>query len=421
MVCVAALLALGCSPSAEVIVEVHTDLEPGVEFDRALARAAAVTTSDEARASGYLSAGVRLPPIVVATGPVELTAALERAGTVVVSRGLTLRAEGAIVVPVWLVRACIDLDCPSGGVPETFTECDGGRCVEPECVPTDESCAPAACVLDADCPAPIAACAVARCDRENCVLAPRAGACTATDYCDPSAGCLPRTGGAPDGGVGDAGPCTSAETACRNGADDDCDGMRDCADPDCAGVACDDANACTHTDVCGAATCSGTAISCTTDACAARSCNGTATCTVAPAGDGTPCTADANPCTDDTCTGGRCVGVARPDNSPYDGDEFHRCCGGSPVALGTDGNCAWCGDDCAGQGCGVVPGVGYTCNCPVSDMFCRDAVRGTCWDGGDGLGWMCQCQDAGDCRAGQTCCMYVTGGFRHICRFGPCF
>ena len=32
-----ALLLSGCTPSAEIIVEVHTDLEPDVDFDRAVA------------------------------------------------------------------------------------------------------------------------------------------------------------------------------------------------------------------------------------------------------------------------------------------------------------------------------------------------------------------------------------------------
>jgi hypothetical protein len=47
------------------------------------------------------------------------------------------------------------------------------------------------------------------------------------------------------------------ETSCGDGADDDCDGLTDCADPDCEGVACDDGQYCNGTDLCAAGTCGG--------------------------------------------------------------------------------------------------------------------------------------------------------------------
>jgi hypothetical protein len=48
-------------------------------------------------------------------------------------------------------------------------------------------------------------------------------------------------GGGPTGGgsaTGGGGNCAATETNCSNGLDDDCDGLIDCADPDCLGQGC---------------------------------------------------------------------------------------------------------------------------------------------------------------------------------------
>src|SRR5687768_9166969 len=59
------------------------------------------------------------------------------------------------------------------------------------------------------------------------------------------------TGGAAAGAGGSAGmtpsctPSADAESACGDGADDDCDGEIDCRDADCDGLSCgDDASTC---------------------------------------------------------------------------------------------------------------------------------------------------------------------------------
>ena len=68
-------------------------------------------------------------------------------------------------------------------------------------------------------------------------------------------------GGRGAGGGGDAGPggdgggCVARGTACAGGIDEDCDGAIDCADPDCAGAACDDGVFCNGSDTCGGGGC----------------------------------------------------------------------------------------------------------------------------------------------------------------------
>lgn len=80
-----------------------------------------------------------------------------------------------------------------------------------------------------------------------------------------------------------------------------------------AGSACDDRNACTHTDRCDAnGYCLGTSISCASDTCATRACNGTSSCSITSyAGQTTQCN-DGKPCTTgDHCNGsGQCVAGA---------------------------------------------------------------------------------------------------------------
>jgi hypothetical protein len=56
-----------------------------------------------------------------------------------------------------------------------------------------------------------------------------------------------------DAGV-DAGNCAARETKCGDGIDEDCDGMKDCADSDCAAQACNDGDLCTVGETCSAST-----------------------------------------------------------------------------------------------------------------------------------------------------------------------
>ena len=56
-------------------------------------------------------------------------------------------------------------------------------------------------------------------------------------------------GGSPDAGEDLVGACVPRESTCGNAIDDDGDGLLDCEDPDCSGLACGDAG------ICSAGTC----------------------------------------------------------------------------------------------------------------------------------------------------------------------
>ena len=146
--------------------------------------------------------------------------------------------------------------------------------------------------------------------------------CTA-DSCDPATGCVHanNTSGCSDGNA-----CTTGDTCgggiCHPGALLVCDDGRLCTDDTCdpaAGcvftnnvIACDDANACTAGDTCGAGTCQGTTINCSDgNPCTDESCNPTTGCVhtdnTHPCEDGNACT------TDDVCGGGECQAGASPN------------------------------------------------------------------------------------------------------------
>lgn len=368
-----ASLGAGCQSSAEVIVEVHTDLEPGVEFDAALAEVGAARASDRSRSGAFLGAGVRLPALVVPPGPVELRAALELGGRTVVARSLAVRAQGSVVVPVWLVRGCVDLICPSGGAPETWTECDGGRCVAPDCVPTDVvECAPSACDVDGDCPAASASCAEARCDRGNCTLAPIAAACATSEYCDPAIGCRARGVDVDAGPTSDAGPRLDAPVDVgAGGCSAGCDDGNRCTDDACTAGSCthtpnsqdcSDGDSCTHSDRCSGGSCSGTGYSCSPPPCMTSSCDGSGGCSVGggcgggSVCDGSGCVAcggadqrccDAGGCNSGLwCFTGVCTcGQPGGPCCPWDGSCAAGTCAG--------GTCPTCLPD--GAGCSGVP------------------------------------------------------------------
>ena len=447
-----ALFALvACSPApAGLTVELRTDILPATEFASVQTEvssapfASAAPTGSVRNAPADASAdyvhGARVAELTE-VGPgdwfvrVSLLDAMNRP---LIRRTTVLSVRGRHALTVVISRTCARVVCPETGDDPTATECSGGRCVVPRCSPeTPELCPTPACRTDVECAT--GACGAGTCASGACLVSRDDGACGA-GACQPDFTCSgARAAGASDAapadagtdggprdagtdvGPRDAGSCMATESACTNAADDDCDGLEDCADPDCGGASCDDGEPCTHHDQCSTGACRGTNISCVSTPCRTITCNGTATCTTTNVPDLTGCPDEGNPCTDDWCGGGTCVHWPRADNAQYDGDYYHRCCGGTPTQTGTDSNCDSCGNDCSGQGCFTFLGIA-SCYCPVSNQFCSDRGRGTCFDGygADGIGWMCQCQGDFDCAPGQTCCMNGPPAFRHFCFFGSC-
>ena len=329
-------LSAGCAEGQSALyVDVRTDLSPGNEFasirteiSREPFEVSGATSEDAvdafARSEADFVAGVRVADVEsVAPGTRYVRVSLlDDRGDAVADRTSIVDVRGRVAMITVISRACRGVECPIPGGDPSLTTCVGGRCETPACTPlTPEACAetPTACVGHGDCVTSVG-CARGFCAGSECFILGDHTRCASDEWCDPGVGCVPRAGIMRDGGP----MCPATETSCADGDDDDCDGLTDCADPDCVGVACDDGSACTEADVCtDTRRCAGQPIVCD----------------------------DGNECTDDTCdaSSGACTSV--PNTAPCDDGFF---CNGS--------------DACAAGSCSAH-------SAPPCGMFCNETTR----------------------------------------------
>ena len=194
--------------------------------------------------------------------------------------------------------------------------------------------------------------------------------CDEAGLCGPNAVCVNSLCKFNDGGLTfdagvDAGNCAARETRCTDGLDDDCDGVKDCADGDCAGQRCEDGDPCTVGETC------------VNNACprgAAKDCS-------APS---TPCQTARGTCSPDS---GVCLYGALPEGTSCGSTVGARCCGGA--CINTSVNSANCG------GCGIACGTGQLCQ-SINQSSCatREPV--------DTSG-RCSCSAGVPCPMGQSC------------------
>ncbi|MBX3274183.1 MAG: hypothetical protein KF729_28205 [Sandaracinaceae bacterium] len=201
----------------------------------------------------------------------------------------------------------------------------------------------------------------------------------------------------------DADPCTHTDLcvagACRGSAVScastdcmtrACNGTASCTETPRTGTSCDDGNPCTYGDACSAAgvCAAGGTATCTSTACLMRSCNGTATCTETPR-TGLACD-DANPCTHgETCGAGGACGGGAPVVCPPDTPCRVHACNGTSTCTATARNVGGACDDgdpgtpidrCAADGtC-----VGSTCSPTLLSVFADDftAPSSSSWTSG---------------------------------------
>jgi hypothetical protein len=203
-----------------------------------------------------------------------------------------------------------------------------------------------------------------------------------------------------------AGECEGrVETACTDDADNDNDGQKDCADPDCTGVACGEGRVCINA-ACGEALC-GNDVNEDGDAqqdCADPDCEGV-TC-------GTGCTCTGNvkketdcsdkvnndnlegaDCADPDCTscgfGCACVNSVAVERVCGDGEDNDK-----------DGKRDCADEDCNNQACAAT---GCKCVFPnATETRCGDGADNDARDGAD-------CADP-DCQPGTTTDVFCVGG-----------
>lgn len=174
---------------------------------------------------------------------------------------------------------------------------------------------------------------------------------------------------------------------CAGGGDLNCNTLTRCADPACAGTACDDGDACTRGDACQSGACRGAAPTCKTPPgeCfdAGGSCGADGGCSYGVLlGKGCTASGDAGLCySDGTCGTGEAFCANGADD---DGDTLVDCqdpdCGGQACS---DGQLCTLNDTCAGASCTGTPNP------------CASPPAGQCW------------QDAGTCAAATGACTYT--------------
>lgn len=195
------LLAVsGCEPdtSATILVELRTDLVPGVDFDyfefasvRRLRRP--VFPAEYGRS--WLTPTF-MGELAAEEGSREYIARLSLRTETVVERRLLVQISGRTGVQLILDRACVGVTCE-----DQVPGCLAGQCVAAGCITGAEpDCAlTAECDDDRPCPAP-SACATAACEPGGWCFTD-ATSCPPDEYCDPTGGCLPIPMSIMDGGV----------------------------------------------------------------------------------------------------------------------------------------------------------------------------------------------------------------------------
>ncbi len=277
---------------SHIVTEVIPDGESARSSDRSVSPGEAFVEGARVADFGDVpSGGVLVKVKVIGTDGNELVERLTR---------LSIKGDYALTVVV--TRNCEGVTCPQPDGDQSASTCDRGKCVKAECSPqTPQYCAEPECSRDADCVAD-AACVSTRCVGGSCFFTPDNSKCDKSQTCDVAVGCTPPLT------VPGCTPTSMKEVACNDGIDDDCDGKKDCDDPDCEGSACEDGDQCTEGEKCSALKCTGgTQKPCDDDnACTTDTCDSAKGCVFTNKTSGS--CEDGNPCTEnDTCVDGVCT------------------------------------------------------------------------------------------------------------------
>ncbi len=194
------ILSMGCENGHTVVVQLQTDLVPGLEFDEVFVQATGLRSRRASLRDDY-GRPVELTELRgIATGTnLAVEVSLRRDGGEIVSRRVQRHVRADTLLGVVITRNCLEIACPAPGSP-TATECRDGVCVPPDCE-EDGSCVPAECTRDSECTTRVA-CVVPRCALGVCLETPDATRCEADEVCSPIAGCVSAV--VPDAGPTDA-------------------------------------------------------------------------------------------------------------------------------------------------------------------------------------------------------------------------
>lgn len=193
------LACLGClvgcgGDGTFLIVDLRTDLVPGVEFETAeievedsetfetLGRATIRVDRDTPTLEGFRAARIEL-------GKGERTVwatLLDRDRRVVIARVARVSVRGALATTIALTRDCRGVDCEStGSAPQA---CVAAMCVDARCTEQSLEFCEETCSADTDCSA-AASCAEGRCVEGTCYFAGDDSMCGSDEYCNAEDGC----------------------------------------------------------------------------------------------------------------------------------------------------------------------------------------------------------------------------------------
>ncbi len=229
------LLSACTSGGGEVFLSLQTDWRVPGDFSRVEVRyldAALGASIHVHEADGEYFAPRSIATLEVPPGPSEIDVVLFNEDHELVRRRLSIIVEERLTHTIRLTRNCEGVLCDGSSI------CLGGECVAPECEHEAAGTAcPAPCIFAQDCDGGID-CVEDRCIAGLCLQVPLDERCPSGRLCtvEGCEGCLD-------------------EERCQSGEDDDCDGLIDCADPDCEGARCDDGVWCNGDEVCAEGTC----------------------------------------------------------------------------------------------------------------------------------------------------------------------
>lgn len=430
-----AILLTACDPPSPImLVDLRTDLQPGVEFTEIVVELSQVPlppigidqTSVVARGTVAMTDEFLATPGRVAeladhpAGSYELRVSLlARAPgasepSVFIARRVLVELRENLIVTVLITRSCVDVVCPRDGDEPSLTECLGGECVDPSCSPeTPELCPPPACESDADCPDRVLACEVPQCIEGACYGTPT---CAEDEYCHASGSCQPivcMMDAGLDGGMVECGepgemcvegacigPCTGLEEGASCG-----DSGETCRGGLCLGFCADQPNGTpceTGSRMCFEGECVGQCVgqpngtSCgSTTRTQWTTCDYSGTCDESAE---QTRTVTEHVCMSDACTTRRST-ERRPcsrsvANGTRCGGTWLRCCSGTCRDLRTNRFCGSCAVDCttAGLTCAGTGTGGYGCRGCSTNAQCAGLLAGgaTCYLN------FCQCQCGSD-------------------------
>jgi hypothetical protein len=189
-------LAFGCETDHALVIDLVTDLEPGVELyslrTEVLHSGGGETVTMDARFGQDFLGGQRIAELdgigdgstttrVFLLGPV---------GEELLTRTIVVQVNGDTGFTVLATRSCAPVVCPDPAGDPLLTTCVGGRCVDEHCtVESSESCGTPGCMTDSDCGPASVACARQVCIGGECLQEGLDAMCGAGEYCDVTMGC----------------------------------------------------------------------------------------------------------------------------------------------------------------------------------------------------------------------------------------